>query len=152
MNAPKLLLTLCLATLLVGCDQLGIETPDKVAARQEAQGKAGGGACPPPHRPPAGWFAINRRPSGRALEDCFEMNRRASKAAVYAGWRDMDGYMRENNIAVVKPAEESEASHPSSAAKADEGAHKAVDASSLKPSATQAVDTSRAGKAAVRTS
>lgn len=137
MNAPKLLLTLCLTTLLAGCDQLGIETPDKVAARQEAEGKAVGGAC---------------RHSGRALEDCFEMNRRASKAAVYAGWRDMDAYMRENNIAIVKPAEDNEASRSSSAAKTDEGAHKAVDASPLKPSATQAVDTSHAGKAAVRTS
>lgn len=137
MNAPKLLMTLCLATLLAGCDQLGIETPDKVAARQEAEGKAIGGAC---------------RHAGRALEDCFEMNRRASKAAVYAGWRDMDGYMRENNIAIVKPAEESETSRPASAAKADEGAHKAVDSSSSKPSATQAVDASHAGKATTRTS
>ena len=83
-----LVLSVFLVVALSACDQLGIETPDKVAARVEADGKAVGGAC---------------RHAGRALEECYENNRRASKAAVYAGWRDMDGYMRENNIAVVKP-------------------------------------------------
>ena len=88
-NSHKtLIVSSLIAALLAGCDQLGIETPDKVAARIEADGKAIGGAC---------------RHAGRALEDCYDMNRRASKAAIYAGWRDMDAYMRENNIAVVKP-------------------------------------------------
>lgn len=82
-------LVLCAA--LSGCDQLGIESPAVTAARQEADGKAIGGAC---------------RHSGRALEDCYEMNKRASKAAVYAGWRDMDAYMRENKIEIVLPAPE----------------------------------------------
>jgi hypothetical protein len=31
------------------------------------------------------------------------MNPKAVKAAVYAGWRDMDAYMRENNIKAVVP-------------------------------------------------
>lgn len=87
-NRPHLFAVLMLAAILAGCDQLGIETPDKVAVRQEAEGKAIGGGC---------------RHSGRALEECYEMNRRFSRAAVYAGWREMDGYMRENNIAAVKP-------------------------------------------------
>jgi hypothetical protein len=77
-----------LALALGGCDQLGIETPAQATARIEADGRAVGGAC---------------RHAGRALETCYEMNRRVPKAAVYAGWRDMDAYMRENGIAVVAP-------------------------------------------------
>lgn len=80
-----LLLPLC-GVLFAGCEQLGIEDPAKVAEAREAEGKAIGGAC---------------RHSGRALEDCYKLNGKASKAAIYAGWRDMDAYMRENNIAVV---------------------------------------------------
>ncbi|MCX8086598.1 MAG: hypothetical protein N3C63_06780 [Rhodocyclaceae bacterium] len=71
---------------LAGCEQLGIETPAQAAAAKEAEGRAIGGAC---------------RHSGRALEDCYTLNPKASKAAIYAGWRDMDAYMRENNIEVV---------------------------------------------------
>ena len=76
-------LAFALLAALAGCDQLGIESAAQTAARQEAEGKAVGGAC---------------RYSGRALEDCYAMNKRASKAAIYAGWRDMDAYMRENKI------------------------------------------------------
>ncbi len=79
------LLPLC-GLLLAGCEQLGIEDPAKIAEARDAEGRAVGGAC---------------RHSGRALEDCYKLNSRASKAAIYAGWRDMDTYMRENNIAVV---------------------------------------------------
>lgn len=87
-------LTLPLIVLaLTACDQLGIDTPAQTAARIEADGKAVGGAC---------------RHAGRALEDCYLMNRRASKAAVYAGWRDMDAYMRENSISVVAPIGDTE--------------------------------------------
>ena len=80
-----LLLTLCGITL-AGCEQLGIETPAQLAAVKEAEGRAVGSAC---------------RHSGRALEDCYLMNSKASKAAIFSGWRDMDAYMRENNIEVV---------------------------------------------------
>ena len=87
---PRHLRTLLLAPLcillLAGCEMLGIEDPAKVAEARDAEGRAIGGAC---------------RHSGRALEECYKMNGRASKAAIYAGWRDMDAYMRENNIAVV---------------------------------------------------
>lgn len=72
--------------LLAGCEQLGIPDPAKVEAAREAEGKAIGGGC---------------RHSGRALEDCYKLNPKASKAAIYAGWRDMDAYMRENNIPTV---------------------------------------------------
>jgi len=80
------------ATLLAGCDMiggaLGIESPEKVAAVREADGKAIGGAC---------------RHAGRAIEDCYALNKKAEKAAVFAGWRDMNDYMRENKIEPVTP-------------------------------------------------
>jgi hypothetical protein len=79
-------------TLLAGCDmiagQLGIESPEKVAAARDADGRAIGGAC---------------RHAGRAIEDCYVMNKKADKAAVFAGWRDMNDYMRDNKIEPVAP-------------------------------------------------
>ena len=85
--------TTVLATaLLAGCDMiggaLGIESPEKVAAMREADGKAIGGAC---------------RHAGRAIEDCYALNKKAEKASVFAGWRDMNDYMRENKIEPVAP-------------------------------------------------
>ncbi len=84
------LITLLLpATLLLAaCDQLGIETPAQELIRMEAEGKAIGSSC---------------RHAGRALEDCYQINPKASKAAVFTGWRDMDAYMRENKITEVPP-------------------------------------------------
>lgn len=73
---------------------LGIEDPNKAIAAREAEGRAIGGAC---------------RHSGRALEDCYNLNKKASKAAIFTGWRDMDAYMRENNIEIVLPADQSPA-------------------------------------------
>ena len=91
---PRLALTALLLTsaLLAGCDvvvgALGIESPEKVAALREAEGKAIGGAC---------------RHAGRAIEDCYALNKKAEKASVFAGWRDMNDYMRENKIEPVLP-------------------------------------------------
>ncbi|MFN4148193.1 MAG: hypothetical protein ACK4E4_01425 [Rhodocyclaceae bacterium] len=82
--------------LVTGCEQLGFPDPAKVEAAREAEGKAIGGAC---------------RHSGRALEDCYKLNPKASKAAIYAGWRDMDAYMRENDIEIV-PSSAAPASKP----------------------------------------
>ncbi len=80
------------SALLAGCDMvvgaLGIESPERVAAMREADGKAIGGAC---------------RHAGRAIEDCYALNKKAEKAAVFAGWRDMNDYMRENKIEPVPP-------------------------------------------------
>ncbi len=80
------------SSLLAGCDMLGgalgIESPEKVAAARDAEGKAIGGAC---------------RNAARAIEDCFALNRKADKAAVFAGWREMNDYMRENKIEPVTP-------------------------------------------------
>lgn len=73
---------------VAGCDQLGIESATAVAAKKDADGRAIGAAC---------------RHAGRAIEDCFGMNKKADKAAVFAGWKEMNDYMRENNIEVVPP-------------------------------------------------
>jgi hypothetical protein len=75
------------ALLLAGCDLLG-DSPEKIAAAREADGRAIGGAC---------------RHAGRAIEDCYALNKKADKAAVFAGWRDMNDYMRENKIDTVAP-------------------------------------------------
>lgn len=80
------LLIVALLPVLAGCDQLGIETPQQTAARKESEAKAVGAGC---------------RQTGRAIEDCYALNPKASKAAVFAGWREMDEYMRENKLEVV---------------------------------------------------
>ena len=86
--SPRLCLLVACAALLGGCEQLGIEDPAKVAAAKEAEGKAIGSAC---------------RHAMRAIEDCYVLNPKAQKAAVYAGWREMDEYMRENKLEGVAP-------------------------------------------------
>jgi hypothetical protein len=84
----RFLLTLAVLSTLAGCDQLGLEAASVTAARVEADGKAVGAAC---------------RHGGRAIEDCFTLNKRVDKAAIYAGWREMDDYMRENKLEAVEP-------------------------------------------------
>lgn len=86
MRAAVLLLP-CLL-LLAACEPLGIPDPAKEAAAREAEGKAIGSAC---------------RHAMRAIEDCYTLNPRAQKAAVYQGWREMDEYMRENKLEGVAP-------------------------------------------------
>lgn len=103
------LLPLLLVTWLAGCDLLGIEPASAIAARKEAEGKAVGAAC---------------RHAGRAIEDCYAQNKRADKAAVFAGWREMNDYMTENKIEVVKPE---------SAQTTDVAAHSADDEAGDKP-------------------
>lgn len=91
MTRPDLRLILGLAVgaaLLGGCEQLGIPDPAKTAAQAEADGKAVGSAC---------------RHAGRAIEDCFTLNPAAPRAAVFAGWKEMNDYMAEKNIQEVAP-------------------------------------------------
>lgn len=84
MRHPALTLSLIgTLSLLVGCDALGVETATQIAAKKEAEARAIGSAC---------------RHAVRSIEDCFNSNPRAGKAAVFAGWREMDEYMRENAI------------------------------------------------------
>jgi hypothetical protein len=94
---PLLLLFL---PLMTGCDQLserlGMPNPAKILA----EGKAVGGAC---------------RHAGRGLEDCYQLNPRADKAAVYEGWKEMNEYMAKNNMQAVPPSlAEEDAKHKSS--------------------------------------
>jgi hypothetical protein len=89
MPASRILPVLLLLSLLAGCEMLGIESPEKLAALKEGEGKAVGSAC---------------RHANRAIEDCYALNPRALKAAVFAGWREMDEYMRENKLEAVAPS------------------------------------------------
>lgn len=77
---------------LTGCDQvnqkLGLEDTAKKEARLEAEGKAVGSGC---------------RHSGRAIEDCYSIYSWLPKASVFAGWREMDAYMRESNMETIAP-------------------------------------------------
>lgn len=82
------MLGLMLCVTLSGCDQLGIDTPQKMAERQLADAKAVGSAC---------------RHAMRAIEDCYTLNPKAEKSAVFAGWREMDEYMRDNKLEGVAP-------------------------------------------------
>lgn len=91
MRRSALLLFPLATVLLAGCDALGVETATAVNARKEAEGRAIGSAC---------------RHAVRSIESCFQNYPRAGKAAVFAGWRDMDQYMRENNV-VGMPSEDS---------------------------------------------
>jgi hypothetical protein len=74
--------------LLGGCDLLGIENPEQIAAKREADGRAIGAGC---------------RHSARSVEACFELNKRADRAAVFAGWKEMNEYMAENKLEAVPP-------------------------------------------------
>ena len=110
-------------TLLTGCDLLGIEPASAAAAKREAEGKAVGGAC---------------RHAARSIEQCYDLNKRAEKAAIFAGWREMNDYMRENNIAAVPPPPETTAAQ---AAQAEPAEAEAVE----KPAAKAAPSASKKG-------
>ena len=117
MRHTALISILLAATVLSGCDMFG-ESSEKIAAAKEAEGKAIGGAC---------------RHAGRAIEDCYALNKKAEKASVFAGWRDMNDYMRENKIEAVPPqvvaakaAAESEEAKPA-ADKSDKATDKSTE-------------------------
>ena len=101
---------------------LGIESAEKIAAAREADGKAIGSAC---------------RHAGRAIEDCFAIYKKADRAAVFAGWRDMNDYMRENKIEPVAPqlAAQAKAQPTRVSAPADAGAATATRCASAPRSA-----------------
>jgi len=111
-----LIAALAAVALLGGCEMLGIESVSTIAARKDAEARAIGGAC---------------RHAGRAIEDCYALNKRADKGAVFAGWREMNDYMRENKIGEIAPqlanpavpAEKGAATHDADAAPARSGKH-----------------------------
>ena len=78
--APLLLATL----LLTGCvEEINKLLEDPKAVQKEADAKATGSAC---------------RYGLRSIEDCYALNPKASKSAVFAGWKEMDQYMRDNKV------------------------------------------------------
>ncbi len=115
MRCSSLIAFLLAATALSGCDLFGTEAAEKLVAAKEAEGKAIGGAC---------------RHAGRAIEDCYAMNRKADKAAVFTGWRDMNDYMRENKIESVPPQS---MAGKASVEKSGEGASTEVKSGAAKP-------------------
>jgi hypothetical protein len=76
------LLIIFMALLLSACDMLGLG-PDPRIAQKEADAKAVGAAC---------------RNGLRSIEDCYALNKGVNKAFIYAGWLEMDAYMRENKL------------------------------------------------------
>lgn len=85
MNAR--LLPAVLTLLLAGCEIPGLG-PDPRIALREADGKAIGAGC---------------RHALRGIEDCYELNEKALKTAIFEGWKEMDQYMRENKIEGIPP-------------------------------------------------
>ena len=83
-------LAVLLACLVLSACDKGDANAD--AARdlsiKEGNARATGSAC---------------RQAGRALEDCYILNPESDRASVFAGWKDMNDYMRENKIEDVKP-------------------------------------------------
>ncbi len=80
-------LAFSLTLLLTGCDLAELLADPKIA-QKEADAKAIGGAC---------------RHGLRSIEDCYTLNEKASRAAIFAGWKDMDQYMRDNKIEGIAP-------------------------------------------------
>lgn len=80
--SPLRIAGLAAALLLTGCEIPGV-WPDPRVAQREQEAKAVGGAC---------------RHAMRGIEDCYGLNPKASKSGVFAGWKEMDLYMRENKI------------------------------------------------------
>ena len=89
MNFRHLLLIALMPTL-TACDMLyellEIPDPKKEAQLIETEGRAIGSAC---------------RHSGRSLEDCYLLNPKAQKAAVFQGWKEMNDYMLANGLESV---------------------------------------------------
>ena len=118
-----LILAPLLALGLTACERLGIEDPAKVAAAKEAEGKAVGAGC---------------RHAGRSLEDCYSQNPKALKAAVFAGWREMNDYMAQNKIEAASPPAAGAATQSDAGRAPAEPAKKGNDAKSAdKPSGTE---------------
>ncbi|MGQ0709722.1 MAG: hypothetical protein ACT4NV_08235 [Rhodoferax sp.] len=80
----KRILALSTLLLLGGCvDQINKLLEDPKAVQREADARAIGSAC---------------RFGMRSIEDCYTLNEKASKSAIFAGWKEMDQYMRENKV------------------------------------------------------
>lgn len=104
---------IAITLMLGGCDLAALLADPKVAQR-EADAKAIGGAC---------------RFGMRSIEDCYALNEKANKSAVFAGWKDMDVYMRENKVEGI-PAKITKTTPASTDEVIEESKDKADDAKS----------------------
>lgn len=114
----SLLLSLFAIGVLSGCDRLGLADPAKEAAMKESDARATGSAC---------------RHAGRAIEDCYALNPDAARAPIYAGWKEMNDYMRENKIEEVKPEINAVAAKAASAEEASSASASASASASTSP-------------------
>lgn len=103
----RLLPILAMTLLLAGCDMLGLGVDPRIAQR-EADGNAIGGGC---------------RHALRGIEDCYRLNERAPKTAIFEGWKQMDQYMRENKIEGT-PSTPAEAASSSAVVQSDKQTEK----------------------------
>lgn len=117
----KLLYLMVGLFVLTACERLGVPDPAKEAALKEADAKATGSAC---------------RHAGRAIEDCYSLNPEAARAPVYAGWKEMNDYMRENTMTEVKPIVVAPASASASASESEESDASSSASASAKASAS----------------
>ncbi len=90
MTAARLIL-LSMVLTLAGCDKIETLLTDPKIAQRVADSKAIGSAC---------------RYGMRSIEDCYAKNEKASKAAIFDGWKEMDQYMRDNKIDGVPSKED----------------------------------------------
>lgn len=82
---------------LTGCDYMN----QAMGVPTQAESRAIGSSC---------------RQVGRSLEDCYARAPKANKADIYAGWKEMDGYMRDNNIPTMPlPDDHAAEDNPASA-------------------------------------
>lgn len=80
---PALLAAPALVLLLTACNEIPGLGPDPRTVAKDNEAKAIGSAC---------------RHAMRGIEDCYTLNPKASKSQIFAGWKDMDTYMRDNKI------------------------------------------------------
>lgn len=80
--ARGLLVSVSAVLALAACDIPGLG-PDPKELQRIEEAKAIGGAC---------------RHALKGVEDCYLLNDKAVKSAIFEGWKDMDAYMRENKI------------------------------------------------------
>ncbi len=102
----KRILALSTLLLLGGCvDQINKLLEDPKAVQREADARAIGAACR---------FGV------RSIEDCYALNEKASKSAIFAGWKDMDQYMRDNKVEGIPAKIDKLPAAPAPAAKEEE--------------------------------
>ncbi|MEW9899446.1 hypothetical protein ABWL39_12545 [Chitinivorax sp. PXF-14] len=119
MNLLRPLLLIAALLSLAGCDQF-----NNLLNKQQREAKAVGAGC---------------RLSGRSLEDCYKRNLRASRADIYAGWREMHDYMMQKKIDNITPSADGAqpAEEAAPAKESDKEAHKKPEAAPAGEKAAQ---------------